>query len=168
VSGLVINPYAFAAAPAASDTLITTAPTGTVFGSSGQWGWEFQANANLNVTALRLRTNSTPAQYVFLWRVSDTTLLASETITPTSTADFAEVALGTPVALTSGAKYVLSARGTDGSRSFRYTSNSNLTLKAAWVTYQQARYLVTASSAFPTSTEAGNIYGWVDARAEPA
>ena len=162
MSGLLINPYAFASGGANyTKTGITAQPVIGGETSSFQVGWEFTVGAS-DITVGKLRIyfdRDNPEETLRLWRVSDQALLASVDITPAAN-EWVEASLSSAVVLSASASYVVATRSkTAASRTYlRRTDVTGLTF-ASEITHVRSRLL--DSDGFPTSTQAG-IRGLTD------
>lgn len=98
--------------------------TGSRNNHTGYVGYQFTPSSNLTVTALGRSVSGSlnNNHLVKIWRVSDQSVVASVTITPSSATDalgYKYEVLGTPVTLTSGAAYRIASYETSGGDSWR-------------------------------------------------
>ena len=111
MSGLIINPYVFSVpSGGACETPILETFTRTDYNTNDQGGYRFRANYDISACAFRLWARNTDDHTLRLWRVSDSTLLTSEVVTPAGTDDWFEVPFSASVPLTEGAYYIVSVR----------------------------------------------------------
>jgi hypothetical protein len=165
MSGLIINPYAFATGGGGGSYDqygITTVGTVTTIVSNVQVGWEFTVGgSDLEVGKVRAQlghqvTNET----VRIWRVSDSSLIASAELTPV-TGTWVEVDLSSAVTLVSGSNYIVTTRATNGAnRTYRFRGTDTTGFAfAPELSYVTSRFL--SGDGFPTSTIAG-VFGLAD------
>lgn len=120
-----------------------------------EMGWKFRANSDFNISGLRVYLPNAQTVTCNLW-TSGGALLASTTIAATAGA-WCEALFADDVSITSGEYYVVTCYNTSN----RYwASSSNLSFNSK-VSYQNGVY-GNSKGVFPTSTESGRIYPFVD------
>ena len=126
-----------------------------------QVGWEFTVGAaDIEVGKLRLYLASTfDTETMRIWRVSDTSLVASASVLPVLNA-WAESDLASPVTLSSGANYVVTTRRNGGvTRQYNYSTGTSGFVFAPEITFVRSRFI--NGDGYPSSTLSG-VFGITD------
>lgn len=137
----------------------TPGTTGTY---SAQVGWKFQPTADVSCTGARgyLAPSTNSNETFRLWRVSDTTLIASAT-TLVNFGSWVEVLWGSPVALVSTESYLITMREQAGNSRVCYNpTDAAYTVNTARLTHQGSVFAATNS--YPTVFAENRIYGIPD------
>ena len=105
----------------------TASYTGTDSGTLSV-GYEFTPTQNISVTALGRSVSGSMNQNhtIYIWQVSNQTLLTSATVTPSSLTDalgYKYITFGTPVALTGGVTYRICSDENAGGDAWMYQGN---------------------------------------------
>lgn len=138
---------------------LLTSPTANT--TNLQEGWEFTPSEELTAVGLRLYSSvSSVNETLRLWRVSDTTQLASASVV--SVADeWVDVALGSSVTLASGTNYVVTTYAAAASRAlYARTTADQFIGWSRRIAYVQGRTV--GSSGFPTAANANIMRGIAD------
>lgn len=123
-------------------------------------GHEFKVKTDGTIDKLWLKSTDTSAHTVRLWRVSDSTELASASITGVvGTWVSGNI---TPVNVTNESNYVVTVRTGVGNSYYYYSEG---TPRRGNISLVQGRYIASADT-FPTST-AANVYGLTDVSFTP-
>lgn len=136
--------------------------TGTRNNFTGTVGYEFTPSQDITISALGRAVSSTMnnSHSVKIWKVSDQSVVASTTVTPSSSADSAGYKyelLGSPVTLASGTTYRIASYETSGGDYWMDLAtisnhNSAVTISSAvWV----------SGNAYPSSTAGTTNQGYV-------
>jgi len=136
-------------------------PIGNDLTNSVQYGWEFTVGASdIEVASLRAYSSLFNDTIVRLWRMSDSSLLASKTI-PGAGDAWSEETLGSTVTLSSGSSYMLSVRdASGGNHRIMYDTIGNFTINSA-ITFEEVWYV--NGDGFPnTSAGSAFLYGLSD------
>ncbi|MHB9129917.1 MAG: chitobiase/beta-hexosaminidase C-terminal domain-containing protein [Armatimonadota bacterium] len=140
----------------------TTSYSGSRNDFTGNLGYQFTPTANITIFALgrAVSTSMTQNHAVKLWRVSDQALVASVTVTPSSTTDalgYKYELLGTPVTLTGGVAYRLTSYETAGGDMWRDANSISSHQSLATI----AGSVYTTGDAYPANLNTSADTGYV-------
>jgi hypothetical protein len=168
VSGLLINPYSFAAAEEAYTNAITNVGTvENVALGSGQQGWEFTVGAaDLNVRGVRILLGETTTGVTArMYRVSTAALLAVSPETATTAGVWTEeILLDDPITLLAGVNYCITVYrgGASLGNTKRNTNFSATGSVTSDITVVGRRIAFSASTDMPTGTGSNEMWGIPD------
>ena len=135
--------------------------SGTCSGT-GTYGYEFTPTQNITVTALGRAVSGSMnnSHALYIWQVSNQSLLTSATVTPSSPSDalgYKYVLLGTAVNLTSGVNYIITSDETASGDAFMV--QGNISNHSGVATIAQTLFGTTAT--YPCTPCGGTDTGYV-------
>lgn len=175
MSGLIINPYAFATGGGGGGTsewLWEVDPSGSAV-NNRQTGFRFTAEADLEITKVRVFSSlsSSTSRIVRIWRVSDEAEILTTAGFSTTAATWGEYELPSSVALSSGADYIITAQR-DTTNPSDWTINRLRTLAVASLSFSSLVTYVEPRTAtdlnYPTDGTGNTVVAGVDAFAGEA